>query len=188
MFKKLTLLALALAALAAFAVPAAAQAEEIVTDSLGNEATHLEAVSENTIYMTGLGTFDCDTVNLTLEGETGHYSGSGTAEGHSGNHEGPCISQPSGLQIDVTSITATLSLDGGGTGTADIKYNYSFTGSGFTLSCKFVAAGASVNYAPKSSEISINGTMVGSGSNCPPSGTISGDFTVSSGGEEVVIH
>jgi hypothetical protein len=189
MFKKLTLLALSVAALAAFAVPAAAQAEVIVTDQLGNEATHLEAVSENTISMTGLGTLDCDTVNLTLEGETGHYHGSGTAEGGGVEPDkGPCISQPSGLLVDVTSITATVSLAGGGTGTADFEYNFLLTGSGFTLSCKFVSTGASVKYTPEGNEISIAGTMTGSGAGCPTSGSISGDFTVTSESEAVIIH
>lgn len=70
MFKKPTLLAMA--ALVVFALPAAAWAEPIVTNGLGEDTTDLTAVSSNMTMTTGLGTSEaCGTVDLKLTGSTG---------------------------------------------------------------------------------------------------------------------
>jgi len=185
MFKKLTLLAMAVVALVVFAVPAAAQAEPIVTDSLGEEATHITAVSENTVSTTPVGKLECDTVDLTLTGSTGKYHGSGTAKGGATEpHAGPCASS-AGFHVHITSITAAVDLPAK---TASFTYAYQLTTPMGTLSCTFTASEAAVSYTSGSDKISVSGSMTGSGPGCATSGSISGEFTVTSGGEPVVIH
>jgi hypothetical protein len=188
MLKKLSLLAMAVAALVAFAVPAAAQASEIITNDEGEEATSITAVSTNVKSTTALGTLECGTVDLKLTGSTGSYHGNGTAVGAGeGSHSGPCKSS-SGLTVHIDSITASVNLKGGGSGTAEFTYTYRITSPMGTLSCDFNATGTSVSYAPTSSQISIAGTMTGSGAGCPTTGAIHGTFAVTSGGLPVVIH
>lgn len=182
MIKKMMLLAVSAAAVVAFAVPAAAQAT-VVTNAFGEAASTITAVSENTVSETASGTLDCDTVNLhlavTQSGSTAHGVGGGTAEGREGSHEGECHIAENGVPILITSIEATVELEEGGTGSANFAYTYDITHPVFgTIPCSFTGE-AVVSYPSGSNEISINGTLAGSGAGCPTSGTIEGDFVVS---------
>lgn len=186
MIKKLTLLAMAVGALVAFAVPSMASAA--VTNSLGEAAETVDAVSENTVSVTNGGTLDCDTVelNLSLTPETtAHYTGSGTAEGTTGSHEGACEITQNKTPVTVTSINATVNLNGGGTGTASFSYSILV---GHAVPC-VIDGTANVTYTPGSDVITLKeGKLTGtSTSPCPTAGTISGDFKVTSGGEAVEI-
>lgn len=189
MIKKLTLLALSAAALVAFAVPAAAQASVAITDETGAEAQTVTGMSENTVSTTSTGTtLECDTVNLHLtRTSTGHYSGTGSAVGGATvAHAGACKSS-AGFHVHITSITATVTNEGNGKGSADFTYTYQLTTPFGTLNCDFAAKGASVS--SEGSNISVSGTMTGSGAGCPGGGTIKGDFAVSDEfGGSVVIH
>ena len=189
MIKKLTLLAaVAVTALVALAIPVAAQAEPIVTNSLGEDATELTAVSTNLKTTTAAGTLECGTVDLQLTGGTGHYQGAGYAVGAGqGSHSGPCKSS-SGLTLHVDSFEATIQLNGGGTGTIDFTYTYRITSPSGALHCDFNASGGAVTYAPTSSEISISTSMTGSGLGCATTGNTNGTFAVTSEGESVSIH
>ena len=200
MFKKMTLLAAALAALVAFAVPAVAQAT--ITNSEGGIATEPSALSTNTLSTTNIGgtasVLKCQTVKLNLKptpGEPTHLTlNTWEAKGHEGSelgHADPeCRATPSGITVTITNITATVKLNGGGTGTADFSYTYKITHPIIgPQHCTFTATGAAVNYTPTSSAIAVAGGMTGEGGGiCPTTGSIHGNFTVTSGGLATSIH
>jgi hypothetical protein len=194
MFKKLSLLALSVAALVAFAVPAVAQGNAIITTEGGGAATAITAVSENTVSVTAAGTLSCSTVHLEGNLSTNNTTeatatGSGSAIGSPffTPHHGPCEIEGVAPVVNITSIDLKhLVLDGGGTGTAEFLYKYT-TPAGV---CHFEGH-ADVTYAATTDMINIDGTLVGSATegNCSTFGVISGDFKVTDGsGNPVVIH
>lgn len=189
MFKKLILLAMAVAALVVFVVPAAAQAEPIVTNAEGEDSAEITAVSTNLKITSGLGTIECGTVDLHLSGGTGHYEGTGTGVGAgTGQHFGPCQTS-SGLVVHMDSITATLQLWGGGFGSMSATYIYRITTPFGTLPCDFNASAYSVTYTPTGSRFKVGGPLTGSGgAGCPSTGVTHGEFDLTSGGQPVSIH
>jgi len=193
MFKKLTLVAMSVAALAAFAIPAVAQGAEI-TDSLGEPAQNITAFSTNTVTTSGGSSLECATVDLDLTRTgTGTYHGTGYAKGHI--NEGPthlkhtCTIEPEGTIATVESVTVKdVHINGGGTGTAEFSFTFKVAG---VLMC---TSGGKVNltYTPTSDEASVSGKIKGSENTafgCPPESEITGDFTITDElGEPVVIH
>jgi hypothetical protein len=191
MLKKIMLLGAAIAAFVAFAAPAA-NAE--VTNFLSDQAEHITAHSSNTTSTTPNGTFECTTVTLTLTYKSGtaDYHGNGTATGTTANMEDThCEVQNTPIRVLITSITATVDLKGGGTGTADFSYTYDIThpilGS---IHCTFKGTGVGVTYVPTSDTVSIEGAMTGEGGEaCANTGETSGSFTVTDEfGEPASIH
>ena len=138
---------------------------------------------------TGLGTNEaCGTVDLKLTGRTGHYEGTGTGVGAGqGSHQGPCKS-PYGIAMYIDFMTATVQLDGGGTGTISFTYTYRITTSQGTLNCDFSANEASITYTPTSSQIHVSIPMTGSGGPGCLSGVTHGTFTMTSENEPVSLH
>ncbi|HEU4737922.1 MAG TPA: hypothetical protein VFS54_02440 [Solirubrobacterales bacterium] len=191
MFKKLTLMALSVAALVAFAVPAAAQAEgPLITNSSGEAAETVEATSSNTISTTSSGVkLECTTVNLHLElpenaNTTAKGSGTGTAVGNPGGptHVGTCRTS-SGLGVDITAVNVSeihlTKHSGVTTGTAKFSYTYDlYAGSMLVAECTF--GGSATVKATGTSSLNISGTLTktGGSASCPTEGTIAGDFAL----------
>lgn len=181
MIKKVVLRAMSVAALVALAVPATASAT-VVENGFGEAASEINAVSENTSWQTASGTWDCDTVHLSLALTQSAGSalgvGGGNAEGANGSHEGDCQIAENGVPIRYSGIEAVIELEEGGSGSAEYAGSYGFVHPLFgTIPCSFTGE-AAVSYLPGSSAIGISGTWAGSGSGCPTAGTIAGDFDV----------
>lgn len=186
MIKKLTMLAMAVGALVAFAVPAAASATPLIHDEKGEPVNHVTAVSENTISVTNLGTLECSTVELTIEvtentTTTAHGHGDGAAFGTPPSHEGPCLTEPLGLDVHINRVEVnTIHLNDDGTGSATFEFDFVITG---VTECT-VGGDADVSYVPGSSTLSIDGDLktLSGGPLCPDeSSTISGDFDLQPG-------
>ena len=190
MFKKLILMALSVAALVAFAVPAAASAEgPLITNSLGGAAETIEATSSNTVSTTPAGELKCTTVNLHIElaeneNTTAQGAGTGTGEGNPNipTDTGTCVSS-SGLGVHITSVTVSnihMTKHGGETtGTANFAYTYDLY-SGSTLVAECTIGGSETVKATGTSTLNISGTLTKTAgtSLCPETGTIKGDFTL----------
>jgi hypothetical protein len=177
----------------AFAAPGVAQAT--VTDSEGNVAEEVEAVSTNTKWTVNIGgspsTSECTTTRLALKptpSEPKHLTGIGVATGHPGvEHDHPeCSLSPSGLTMRTTSLTYTIDL---AKRTADFSYTYDITHPVIgAIHCTFAATGAAVTYTAGSDAIGVAGAMTGSGGGiCPTTASSHGDFTVTASGEPAVI-
>jgi len=195
MLKKLTLLALSVGALLAFAAPAQA-ANPLLTNDLGEPApTYITATSSNTITHTSAGTLECTTVELTLhitENTNNKASGHGTgkAEGTvpAKTHTGHCGSS-SGAVVEITNVTVSnISLEKVGAetkGTAGFSFTYdlrSATGAGLLAECTFGTTAENKVEVTKTGThtIKIHGNIVktAGGAFCPSGGSITGDFTL----------
>ena len=203
MLKKLTLLAMSVAALVAFIAPAAAQATgPLITNAEGGAAGKITATSTNTVSETENGTLECTTVTLHLTATenantTVKGSGTGTASGNPGaeppTHTGRCASS-SGLGVEITSITVSdihLTKHGGvTTGTAKFSYTYDlYFGALKVAECTF--GGEATVERTGASSMSINGNLTKTAGSeaCPAAGTISGSFSVKDeNGEAAIIH
>jgi hypothetical protein len=181
MAKKLILLAMAVGALLAFALPAVASAQQI-TNSEGEPAANVTAVSTNTVTNVPGGLqLGCTTVNLAVNltsntPETSAGILTGTAEGNPyvspQTHTGAC-STNTGTPVQITSINGSIHL-ASGANTASFNYAYDIAG---VIPCTFEGAGT-VTYVPGSDEISVVAPGTGAGEGCPPVGTVEGSFTV----------
>jgi hypothetical protein len=147
MLKKLTLLAVSVAALLAFAAPGAQATGPLVTNAFGEAAKTLSATSTNTTVTTSIGTFACTTVILngvltTNADTTASGHGTGTAEGTtSSTHTGHCGTS-GGTVVEVTNITISdvhatrHGTETIGTHTISITYDLrSTTGGGLIAEC-----------------------------------------------------
>jgi hypothetical protein len=182
-------LGLILAALA-LAAPATAQASSKVTNVYGEPANFLDAVSENTVITTGIGTVVCDTtrweMNLsTNTTETAFGSGSGSAEGSENSHEGPCAVAQNGIPVTVTELTISgLHLVQFGS-SVQVTYKLDFAGA---FSCSYTGT-IPVSYSPTTENFSISGTLASLSSfPCSTSAAIHGNYQVSEMGQTAIIH
>ncbi len=201
MLKKLTLLAMSVGALIAFAAPAAqATTGPLITDGAGGTSTKITAVSTNTITHTVAGTLECTTVDLKLAATTNANttvpgSGTGTATatpaavGHTEKHTGHCAVS-TGAIAEITSVTVSdihLTKHGAEvTGTAAFAFTYdlrSKTGAELIAHCTFATAAGKPVTVKKTGANTINiaGEVVrtAGGAFCPPTGTITGDYSLS---------
>ncbi len=200
MIKKLTLLAMSVGALLAFAAPAAqATTGPLVTNGNGVASTHVTTISTNTILHTVAGTFECTTVhttyhttqnsNTTVKGHgTGTMTGTPKAVGHTEKHTGHC-GLSSGAIVEVTNVTTTdihLTKHGAEvTGTTSFSFTYdlrSATGAALIAECTFGTAAGNPVTVKKTGANTLNflGEIVrtAGGAFCPATGTITGDFAV----------
>lgn len=195
MIKKLILLAVSAAALVAFAVPAAAQADPIVTGSSGGAATEVTAVSENTKLTTTSGVLECKTTDFAIilmenNTETAYGYGTGTAQGnpHFGSHIGHCTSS-TGATVSVTKVTVfQFDLRPGSTGTSSFSYAFDIGSTPFIFHCTLNGT-TNVTRSNGGNTMTISGSLSGPGPfPCPASGTIHGSFKVTDAGGTVVFH
>lgn len=207
MLKKLTLMAMSVAALLAFAAPASANGP-LITTSTGAAATSITATSTNTKTTTPLGTLECRTVtlqgnistnaNTTAHGTNGTGTGVGTVPANT--HTGHCGSGPGPVHIlDVKIGTIHLTRHAGPsgaietTGTANFDFTYRITTIFGTQHCHFRGTGVPIRKTGADS-ITVNGPVarvaaLSPGALCPETGTIHGDFTVrAQNGLPAVIH
>jgi hypothetical protein len=200
MMKKMTLLAAAVAAIAAFAVPAAAQAENpVVTNNEEEPAKHITADGIGVKSTTNVGVLNCTTVTLTIgltsnTNNTATGSGTGTATGNPliPTDTGECVSEPSGLPINITEIEVSSIDLGSGVGSAVFKYTFDITHPTLgNIMCTFTGT-ANLSYAATSDKIKLeNGALTGTQNipPCPPNGSITGEFTVTDEfGSPAVLH
>ena len=175
--KKLTLLAMAIGALLAFAIPAAASAATgQLTENgvpLKTGATFL-ATSTNVTTTTEAGKLSCEKVTLDLI--VSSNSSSGSAASGSGTSSG-CLLEGVNIPVNITTITIksiTLSSTGG-----KATFSFTFDSEGAKLKdCTITGTNVPVTWTPGTDTVHIAGSVVGSGSGCPTSGTIAGDFTL----------
>ncbi len=184
MLKKLTLLAMAVTALVAFAVPAVASAAtgQLTQggESLEPEST-LTAFSTNTETETTAGTLSCATVHLEGVLTTNSASGS-TVAGGAGTTAGCKVTQNS-APVTITDATFTdLKLSSTG-GSVSVTFISHIAGA---LTCHFSGT-VGVTWSVGSSSLHIEGKLTGTGAGCPTSGAIRGDFALSSGGTPVTV-
>jgi hypothetical protein len=199
MFRKIAQIATLAGALMAFAVPAAAQGEALITDSEGAPAAEVTALSTNTTWMTAVGAFQCTTTHLelaltedTTTAAQGH--GSGAAKGNvkaiPRTHTGTC-GTIFGLPIHITSLSVSqFELNASGTGTVALSYTYDMTYPGIEpIHCVFDGT-TEVTWTPNSDQITIEGILSSTRLfPCPNQGAITGTFTVTDeAGKPVVIH
>jgi hypothetical protein len=179
MFKKMMLVAVSVAALVAFAAPAA---QAVITDSNGNTATKITAEGTNVVTSSPQGELKCATVKLFLHltNPPTTYSGTGTASGHV-NEATPhqkVTCTVNNIPVTINSITVNhVETDGAGGGTAAFSFTFTI---GHVLMCNNVGEGA-ISYTPTTSTINLEGEMVGTenvGAGCPATSTIGGVFHV----------
>jgi len=184
--KKMMLLAVAAAAVVAFAVPATASATPLLHDANEEAANNVMAVSENTVSTTGFGSFECTTVELSITATENtttmvHGSGSGAAFGTPPLGHGrdePCLGGSGHVVISRVAVN-TIHLDDDGTGHASYEFDMASP-----LSCT-VDVTAEIAYMPGQGKLSlVNGTLTGTPVGIPCGlldGSISGDFTLQGG-------
>jgi hypothetical protein len=183
MSKKLSLLAMVVAALAAFAIPAAANAAPSITSSAGVLApvgTILTAKSTNAKTVTSLATLTCRevAVNGELSENTGtsvmvERHGEGTTSGCEALGASIRITDPTLITLTATPTLKTVKL----TFIADI----------LGASCHF-EGDLTFSYTAGSSSIHISGTVTSAtGGICPSTGTFSGDFAITIGATPVIL-
>jgi len=174
MVKKLTLLAMAVAAIAAFAIPAAASAAT-VTGAEVNSVIH--GVSTNATTATELGTLECEEV--TINGELTENGPTITADGVGVGSTRGC--KIAGSELTVTNPTLVhLSSTGPTSGTASL----SFVGDlfGGLIKCTYTGTVA-VTYSSGGSSIHLNGPL---SSGCGAA-TFNADFAITVEGSPVEI-
>jgi len=183
MTKKLTLLAMAVGAIAAFVAPAAANAT-ILTDSSGTlqPGATVFATSSNTETTTSTGTLSCAKVELDLtvvsNGTPAELFGGGEAEN--------CKITQNGAPVVITVINVEeVVVNGGGTGEATFTFVSDIAG---MLTCHFSGT-VPITYTPTTDLIHIAGGLIGAGPGCPTAGAIHGTFTLkTANGDPVTLH
>jgi len=192
MLKKLTLLAMSVAALIALAAPAAQAANPLITDSNGAAATTITALSTNTTtHMLG-SKLECTTADLalTLTTNTNNVaegSGTGDVTGTvpAATHTGHCGTS-SGLVTEVTTVTVSnINLTKHGaetTGTATLSYTYDLRTGGTPGSLVAECTFSGTVPVKKTGVNTINfvGKIAKTGGTafCPIEGEITGDFSI----------
>lgn len=205
MFKKIILLAMSVAALVAFAAPAAQASGPLITNFLGEKAETIEAHGEDVKTVTETATLECATVNLhinlpTNAATTAHGSGTGTAVGTPlktmTGHCGTSVGIPVHIKsVTVDTIHLTRHLNGGvleTTGTANFTYTYVLTHpQAGEIHCTFKGTGVKVTKTGTDT-IQVSGEVVKaepSSALCAAKGQLSGNFTVTDEfGEPAHIH
>ena len=199
MLKKLTLLAMSVAALPAFAAPAAQATGPLITNGRNAASTQVTSISTNTIIHTNAGTIECTTWDLKISlasntNTTAKGSGTGTAIGtptgvrHNVKHTGHC-NVSSGAIAEVTSVTLNeLHLTkhaGEVTGTEELSFTLHLrpgTGGSLIAECTLGTNGApvTVKRIGATSSVNVNGKIVrtGGGAFCPAEATITGDYAL----------
>lgn len=192
MLKKLTLLAMSVAALLAFAAPAAQANGPLVTNAAGEAAKAIVATSTNTTTQTSVGTLECQTVilNGTVHenaNTTAKGTGTGEAKGTVGkSHEGHCGAGSN--KVEITSITISdLHLTKHGaetTGTASFSYTYDLRSESGSLIAECTFGGTVPVKKTGTSSINVEGEIAKTGGSlfCPGKGTLKGDFSVAADG------
>jgi hypothetical protein len=200
MMKKMTLLVAAIAAIAAFAVPAAAQASEpVITNNEEEPAQHITADGIGVKWTTSVGLLNCTTVTTTIglisnTNNTATGAGTGTAAGNPliPTDTGECVTEPSGLQFNTTSITISSFDLGAGKGDTTFSYTWDITHPILgNIMCNFTGT-AGLSYEATSDKIKLeNGALVGTQNipPCPEKGSMAGEFTITDEfGSPAVLH
>lgn len=181
MFKKTMLLAMAVGALVAFAAPALAQAEPILTSEgkgvePGEVVTATQDPTKHVVTQlkpVSLGQLTCEVIDLSLKvGEntttTVTGSGTGTATGCEN------LKQP----VTITTINvSSIDLTANATGNASFTFQYDL---GTLTNCEFSGT-VNLTYGHKSNTVSLvsGNTLTGSGPiGCPTEGEITGGFVL----------
>lgn len=182
-FTRAAVIVLALTALAA---PAAANAEALVTDSLGQPATSITGLSTNTVWSTPLGNSECTTTHLELalsenSTSTAAGAGTGTAKGTQKTspptHTGPCQTA-SGLPFDIPSIDTEVHLNAEGTSSYSFTTTYVLTLPVLgPLDCTLDGTG-DLTWVPGSHTVHASATMSTTSPAPCLEGTLTGDFTL----------
>jgi hypothetical protein len=189
MLKKIMLLAMAVGALVAFAAPAMAQAETVITDTEGEPATTITAFSSNSALMTVWGITDCNAVNLAGHVTNGspatlsEIQGTATSDVHPFSTTGECpLRNGEGVPITglrFTAISGHAELEGGsGTVSFDFTYDLTVAPGVFLSGCTFTTEGAALTY-DEAGSIALEFVLTGGGpAGCPLAGGLSGDLAL----------
>jgi len=196
MWKKLTLLAMAVAALAAVAAPAA-QADPTITNGFGNPAGSITAESTDTEIATASGTIACDhaVLNIALsQNDTEKATGTGIGAAFDTDKDSKpttCTIKQLGLKVaHFTRITINhIEINNGsGKGTADMEIEVDIGSN----KCDFTSDSVPFTYAATADSISINQAVLATTTTtgtCPAGGSLSGDFTLTDEfGLPAIIH
>ena len=186
MLKKTMLLAVAASALVAFAAPAIAQATSL-TDPPGTKLVKgalVTATSTNLeTTVTGGGALFCEKV--TIHGEVTNAGGAGKSVTITPSSTTTENCQITGVgPVAITKPTVgVITLGGSGTGSASATFI-----ADIPQECHF-AGNIAFSWVSGTDTLSIPGSsLLGTGVNCPPEGTISGSFTLeTSNGTSVLI-
>ncbi len=184
-----------LAVLMAMIAPAGAEAQPLVTNSFEETSAELEAVSENMILATPLGSLACSTVRLEVElsentTETAFGQAAGIASGSPklATHEGPCDGLVLGPTNPMTLRFVYIDLHAGGVGVAWVEMTVDIPLISGPYTCHYEGP-ATLSYEEGSDEFSSEITLanVESSPPCIVSSSIAADFTLTELGEPVTI-
>jgi hypothetical protein len=179
MAKKLTLLAMVVGALVAFAIPAMASASELTGAGVGSIVT---GTSTNAKTKTSLGTLTCEKVvintKVTANGPTvtAEQSGAGTTS----------VCKLGANSISITNIEVkTLSAKSATSGTANFAFQADLPGG---LLCSYASKEGTtpVEYTSGGSSIKVAGTLTATPAACGTA-TFEGDFALSVAGTSIII-
>lgn len=178
MSKKFILLAMAVGALVALAIPAVAGAQQL--EQGGSPLSPGETVtgesSDTVTVAPALGaTFACS--NVTIEAEVAENTPSGSFAAGPASASGCVVNGV--LPATVSGANAAIALEPGGTGVAELE----FTVTSGELVCTFAGAGP-ITYVSGTSLIHVEAEL--SSPTCGP-GELSGDYTLSHNGSPVTI-
>jgi hypothetical protein len=189
-FRKTVLLALVTGALAAFAAPAVAQANVALTDGEGNviePGTGITATSSNLVTTTASGTIACASVVLHFELEVNGPEHVVLGQIGAATTSNCVVKTPIGnFSINVTDWTVgSVTINTWGTGEASASFGADIPA--FGLSCVFAGSVHPQATHPDILDVGPS-TLAGSGTNCSPTTTIEGQFTIetSTGGEVTI--
>lgn len=187
MFKKLTMLAMAVGALLAFAIPAVASANVTLTDESGaavEVGTEITATSTNTTTVTANGSLTCPKV--IIHGELTSNGSDVAIKSLSTTTEGQC--KFGGLiNTTITSpAVGNITLTTGGSGTIASTTFVSDIGAPVNLSCHFSSGSLGISWTSTGVSVSKGG-LTGTGTGCPSKGEISGEFSLEANGEALTI-
>ena len=188
MFKKLTLLAMAVGALVAFAAPAAANAQLLTSEGVAVPVgTDITATSTNLQTTTEQGILECAKVTIHAK-VTANTAETSAAESTAVTTEG-CVTNVgfTTFPTNIPTASADLHLEGGGVGTALATFVAEIETPEATLTCHFEGEPA-LGYESGTDVLGVRGGMAGSGAGCAEAGEIHGEFTLETeGGEPVTI-
>jgi hypothetical protein len=185
MVKRVTVLAMALAAVAALAVPAFASASKLTLDSAGTElvpagteiqghsGTNRFAGGESLVTETELGTLNCE--EITLSGKVGTNNGSKVlSEGITGTTSGCTLEgEPFTVSgIEISKLESTTS----GTGTAAFKFTATFFGG--SLVCTWSGTGT-FTYTAGTSILKLGATALSPSPSVCGAASIKGNIALS---------
>jgi hypothetical protein len=179
MIKKLTLLAMAIGALVAFAVPAMASADVRLTDALGTVEvpSDITGTSGNAQTVTANGTLVCEEVHVTATVTT-NTEATVFASGKSATAN-KCKVLQTGTPVVITPTLENIHITTGGTKTASFKFVAHIGGVGGPK-CEYGGT-VPVSYTSGSSSLHAEGTLTGSSgvAPCNLTAAFSGDFALS---------